>query len=72
MVILMSYFTTSGGTVDITVHQVHGEGCLKELHKASGGAWGGTTVDEAFKQLLIKIFGSEVVGKFCRYVFVRS
>lgn len=52
-----------GGTVDITVHEVKDHGKLKELHKASGGAWGGTKVDEAFKQLLIKIVGSQVMTK---------
>ena len=30
---------------------------LKELHKASGGAWGGTKVDEAFRQFIIKLVG---------------
>lgn len=30
---------------------------LKELHKASGGAWGGTRVDEAFRQFIIKLVG---------------
>ena len=39
-------------------------GKLRELHKANGGAWGGTKVDEAFKQLLIKIVGSQVFEKF--------
>ena len=33
-----------GGTVDITVHEVQTNGTLKELDKASGGAWGGTRV----------------------------
>jgi hypothetical protein len=27
--------------VDITVHQVQEDKSLKELYKASGGAWGG-------------------------------
>ncbi|CAC5415252.1 unnamed protein product [Mytilus coruscus] len=54
-----------GGTVDITVHQVQQDKTLKELFKASGGAWGGTQVDEAFKQLIIKIVGSPVYLNFC-------
>ncbi|KAL3862551.1 hypothetical protein ACJMK2_008511 [Sinanodonta woodiana] len=40
------------------------DGNLKEIHKATGGAWGGQEVDEAFKQFLIKIFGSPVFQKF--------
>ncbi|XP_052280102.1 heat shock 70 kDa protein 12A-like [Dreissena polymorpha] len=54
-----------GGTADITVHERHSGGGLKEVHKASGGAWGGTRVDEAFKQMLIKIIGAPVLDKFC-------
>ena len=39
-----------GGTVDITVHEMCNEGGkLKELFKATGGPFGSTTVDEAFK-----------------------
>lgn len=47
----------SGGTVDITIHQVVDKNTLKEIDSASGGAWGGTMVDEAFKQFLIKLVG---------------
>lgn len=51
--------------MDITVHQVQEDKSLKELYKASGGAWGGTQVDEAFKQMIIKITGSSVYSNFC-------
>ncbi|XP_052794098.1 heat shock 70 kDa protein 12A-like [Mya arenaria] len=53
-----------GGTVDITVHEVLPDGKLKELHKASGGDWGGTMIDNAFRQMLIKIFSLPVLRKF--------
>ncbi|KAK3577061.1 hypothetical protein CHS0354_003148 [Potamilus streckersoni] len=53
-----------GGTVDITVHKVMPTGKLKEIHKASGGAWGGTQVDEACKQFIISLIGKTV---FCRF-----
>ncbi|KAL3885516.1 hypothetical protein ACJMK2_025569 [Sinanodonta woodiana] len=53
-----------GGTVDITVHKVLEGGKLQELHKASGGAWGGTQVDDAFKQFIIGIVGSRVYLNF--------
>ncbi|KAK3603239.1 hypothetical protein CHS0354_007569 [Potamilus streckersoni] len=53
-----------GGTVDITVHEVVGGGKLKELHKATGGAWGGIAVDEAFRQFIIKLVGNPVFQKF--------
>ncbi|XP_060607561.1 heat shock 70 kDa protein 12A-like [Ruditapes philippinarum] len=46
-----------GGTVDITVHEVMSGGHLKELDKASGGAWGGVQVDDAFFRFLNEIAG---------------
>ena len=64
-----SYFlslTYSGGTVDITIHQVKDQGRLRELHKASGGAWGGAKVDDAFRQLLVKIVTDDVFLAFQR------
>jgi molecular chaperone DnaK (HSP70) len=55
-----------GGTVDITVHEVQPNLNLKELYKASGGAWGGTQVDEAYKQMLIKIVGAPIITQFSK------
>lgn len=54
-----------GGTADITVHERQKDDGLKEVHKASGGAWGGTKVDEEFENLLIKIIGDKAFKKFC-------
>lgn len=48
---------TSGGTVDITVHEIQRNGDIRELHKASGGDWGGTKVDLAFENFLGEIVG---------------
>lgn len=53
-----------GGTVDLTVHEMEGSGRLKELYKASGGAWGATGVDWEFENLLVKIFGIDFVVSF--------
>ena len=53
-----------GGTVDITVHEVSSSGGLKEVHAACGGGWGGILVDDAFKDLLVDIFGKEVYATF--------
>uniref|UniRef100_A0A8C4SRR8 Heat shock 70 kDa protein 12A n=1 Tax=Erpetoichthys calabaricus TaxID=27687 RepID=A0A8C4SRR8_ERPCA len=44
------------GTIDITVHKVIEDGFLKELHKASGGDWGGNHVDNNFRGFLRDIF----------------
>ena len=52
-----------GGTADVTVHQVT-DGGTKELHHATGGAWGGTYVDQNFVQLLYSIFGKDAIEKY--------
>lgn len=46
------------------MHERQADSGLKELHKASGGAWGGTKVDEEFNQMLIKIIGAPVLEEF--------
>jgi hypothetical protein len=38
----------SGGTTDITVHEVTGPNTVKEIHQACGGHWGGMTVNGEF------------------------
>lgn len=48
-----------GGTADMTVHQRHHDGTLKELLPALGGAFGGKSIDDAFKDFLGKIVGDE-------------
>ena len=53
-----------GGTVDLTVHEMEGTGLLKELYKASGGAWGAIGVDREFENLLVKMFGIDFVVSF--------
>lgn len=46
------------------MHQRQDDGGLKELHKASGGAWGGTKVDEEFYGLLLRIIGGPIYKIF--------
>ncbi|WAQ98269.1 HS12B-like protein [Mya arenaria] len=53
-----------GGTADITVHKVEGDGSLCEVHGPSGGAWGGTKVDQAFMRFVTEIFGEDVMRDF--------
>jgi hypothetical protein len=52
-------FISKGGTVDITVHEVVNDKELRELHRASGGAWGGTKVDDAFEIFLGNLLGKD-------------
>ncbi|XP_048728151.2 heat shock 70 kDa protein 12B-like isoform X2 [Ostrea edulis] len=54
-----------GGTVDITVHEVKGNGNLKELDRASGGDWGGVSVDMAFKDALMEIVTKGMMEGYC-------
>ncbi|XP_053395912.1 heat shock 70 kDa protein 12B-like [Mercenaria mercenaria] len=53
-----------GGTVDITFHQVIVDDKLREIHKASGGAWGGTRIDDEYEKLLKSIVGPDVMKTF--------
>ncbi|KAH3735129.1 hypothetical protein DPMN_041591 [Dreissena polymorpha] len=53
-----------GGTIDITVHEVVFGGELKELYKATGGAWGGTVVDKAFLDFMGELIGKDILDKF--------
>ncbi|XP_006127883.2 heat shock 70 kDa protein 12A-like isoform X1 [Pelodiscus sinensis] len=55
-----------GGTIDITAHEIQKNQSLKELHKASGGGWGGSTVDENFKEFLKEIFHEGVWDEYAQ------
>lgn len=53
-----------GKTVDISIYQKRSNGTLKELHKPTGGPWGGTKVEEAFLQMIINIVGASILQTF--------
>ncbi|XP_028966949.1 uncharacterized protein LOC100899882 [Galendromus occidentalis] len=54
-----------GGTVDITVHELHDSlGTLREIHKATGGPHGSVGVDLEFERLLCDIFGADFIGQY--------
>ncbi|XP_060601655.1 heat shock 70 kDa protein 12B-like [Ruditapes philippinarum] len=55
-----------GGTADITVHEKVENGKLKEVYQASGGPWGGTSVDAAYIALISRIIGGPVFAKFMK------
>lgn len=40
------------------------DGTLKEIHKASGGLWGGIKVDNAYEEMLLSIFGVDAMTQF--------
>ena len=46
-----------GGTGDITVHEVQSDQSLHEKSMATGGAWGGNKINEAFLEIWKDILG---------------
>ena len=56
----------TGGTIDITIHQICPEDGLAEVHAATGGGWGGILVDKAFRDLLIEMVGPEIYEEFVK------
>ncbi|XP_062571662.1 heat shock 70 kDa protein 12A-like [Saccostrea cucullata] len=52
-----------GGTVDVTVREVLDDRSLREITKASGGAWGGLRVNQQFYQYIEGIVGKELMEK---------
>ncbi|WAR14067.1 HS12B-like protein [Mya arenaria] len=50
-----------GGTADISVHERKPDGTLKEIHKASGGPWGGICVDENYMNTINALFGDKAL-----------
>ena len=57
-------FYISGGTIDTTVHKVLASGDLQEVHKATGGDWGATRVDDQFEEFMGELFGHDVYKAF--------
>ena len=39
---------------------------MKEIHRASGGPWGGTKVDDAFQEYLLEMFGFETIESLAK------
>ncbi|XP_056017396.1 heat shock 70 kDa protein 12A-like [Ostrea edulis] len=48
-----------GGTADITVHHKVDDGSLEEMREASGGPWGGKSVDDEFEKYIQEIIGEK-------------
>lgn len=53
-----------GGTIDVVAHKVRKDGRIRELFRATGGAWGGTVIDRQFLNLMVIIFGEEFMNDF--------
>ncbi|KAK3099585.1 hypothetical protein FSP39_006557 [Pinctada imbricata] len=55
-----------GGTIDLTAHEIIERGGLKEIHQASGGNWGGTSVNQKFIEFLAKLLGDGAIERIRR------
>ncbi|XP_071086747.1 heat shock 70 kDa protein 12A-like [Haliotis cracherodii] len=53
-----------GGTIDCVAHKIRKDGRIRELFRATGGAWGGTIIDKQFLNLLHRIFGKDFITEF--------
>jgi molecular chaperone DnaK (HSP70) len=53
-----------GGTADITVHHRQDDDTLEEVVPASGGPWGGITIDAAYLKFLEMLFSKEAIERF--------
>jgi len=47
-----------GGTLDVTVHAIQDDGNIKEIHKVTGGPYGGLKVNQQFEALLNELLDS--------------
>ncbi|KAH3877654.1 heat shock 70 kDa protein 12B-like [Dreissena polymorpha] len=52
-----------GGTADISTHEKLPSGNFRNLHKPSGGPWGGIYVDECYEKFLSEVFGEMAMKK---------
>jgi len=55
-----------GGTLDVTVHAIQDDGSIKEIHKVTGGPYGGIKVNQRFESLLDELFGVEKLRNYRR------
>lgn len=53
-----------GGTLDVTVHEKQDDGTIKEIHKVTGGPYGGIKVNHQFEGLLDELFGAEKLYEY--------
>ena len=39
---------------------------MKEIHRATGGPWGGIKVDDAFQEYLLELFGFDIIESLAK------
>ena len=48
------------------MHKVRSDKSLKEIHRATGGPWGGIKVDDAFQEYILELFGFEIITSLAK------
>ena len=48
----------------MTVHEIRDDGNIKEIHRVTGGPYGGMYVNQQFETLLEELFGIQRIQKF--------
>ena len=54
----------SGGTLDVTVHEIGDDGSIKGIYQVTGGAHGGIKVNEQFESHLDELCGAEKLKQY--------
>jgi len=54
----------SGGTLDVTVHEIEDNSTIKEIYQVTGGPYGGIKVNEEFESLLDELCGAEKLKQY--------
>lgn len=57
-------FGSIGGTIDMAMQEVRGDGKIQEINRAQGGDWGGIYVDEEFKNMVEDIVSKPIIEAF--------
>ena len=48
----------------MTAHEIRDDGNIKEIHRVTGGPYGGMYVNQQFETLLEELFGIQRIQKF--------
>ena len=61
---VLIHLLNTGGTLDVAVHAIQDDDSIKEIHKVTGGPYGGIRVNQQFESLLEELFGSQQLTNY--------